>query len=50
MLMPELHDKMAKQGADMLVDCIKDLPRYYENCWSQTNLEATYGEYIERTF
>jgi methionyl-tRNA formyltransferase len=31
MLMPELHDKMAKQGADMLVNCLKDLPRYYEN-------------------
>jgi methionyl-tRNA formyltransferase len=42
--MPELHDQLAEIGASLLVDCLYDLPRLYENCWGQDNCLATYGK------
>lgn len=41
-LMPELHDKLSKVGADLLVECIKDLKRYHPI--EQDHSQASYGK------
>lgn len=43
-LMPDLHDTLSKHGADLLLDCINNLPHSIENAQPQNNSDATYGK------
>lgn len=45
-LMPELHDALSKDGADLLLECIEDLPASVRNARPQTG-DATYGNSID---
>lgn len=42
-LMPELHDMLSKDGADLLLECIDNLPASISNARPQNNGDATYG-------
>lgn len=42
MMMPDLHSELAVTGAELLVDCIKDLDRYQPI--EQDNSQASYGK------
>jgi methionyl-tRNA formyltransferase len=41
-LMPELHNTLATMGADLLIDCVRDLDRCQPI--EQENSRASYGE------
>lgn len=43
MMMPELHDKLSLVGADLLIECVKDLKSYQPIV--QDNSKASYGEF-----
>lgn len=43
-LMPELHEALAKDGAELLLECFEDLPASVRNARPQ-NGDATYGNY-----
>lgn len=45
MMMPELHETLATTGADLLVDCIKDINR--NQPVEQDHKHASYGELHE---
>lgn len=40
-LMPELHGQIAQIGAELLIDCVRDLDRFEPI--EQNHLEASYG-------
>lgn len=42
MLMPELHEKLAQVGAELLVNCVKDINQYQPV--EQDHSQASYGE------
>lgn len=44
--LPELTEQLSEIGADMLVDCISNLPRSLENVKPQGNEGVTYGKSI----
>lgn len=41
--MPELHATLAKEGAQLLVSCINNMPQIFANAMQQNNEDATYG-------
>lgn len=43
--LPELTEQLSEFGADMLVDCIRTLPRSLENAQPQSTEGVTYGMY-----
>lgn len=43
-LMPELHDQLSSMGAELLVDCVKDLDRYQPI--EQSSSHASYGKHL----
>lgn len=43
-LMPELHAVMANEGADLLAQCMQNLPEYLRNARPQNNENASYGK------
>lgn len=44
-LMPHLHDTLSNCGADLLLQCIEDLPKYIQNAQQQSQTGITYGNY-----
>lgn len=42
-LMPELHEKLAEAGAQLLVECIESAPVSFQNAKQQDNTNVTYG-------
>lgn len=42
--MPELHDTLAKVGADLLVDCIERMPNSLMNAKPQCDQNVSFGE------
>lgn len=44
-LMPDLHRSLSEHGADLLLDCINDLPCSIQNAQPQNSTDATYGNY-----
>lgn len=40
-LMPQLHDQLSSIGAELLVDCVKDLERFQPI--EQNSSDASYG-------
>lgn len=45
-LMPELHDTLANEGAHLLLNCIQDVPNCLENSKCQDLIGISYGEFI----
>lgn len=43
-LMPELYNTMANEGADLLAKCIQNLPDYLRNAKPQSDENASYGK------
>lgn len=41
-LMPQLHDELASAGAELLIECVKDLNSYQS--MKQDESKASYGE------
>lgn len=48
--MPTLHDKLALDGAQLLIDCIKTLPSSLLNAWKQDETKASYAPKIDENF
>lgn len=44
--LPDLTEQLSEIGADMLVDCIGNLPRSLENAQPQGDEGVTYGKSI----
>lgn len=44
-LMPDLHETLSNCGADLLLQCIEDLPKYIQNAQKQSQTGITYGNY-----
>lgn len=44
-LMPELHETLANEGAHLLLNCIQDLPNSLQNSKCQGSIGASYGIY-----
>lgn len=42
-LMPNLHETLANEGAKLLLDCIENAPNSFENGKQQNDCDATYG-------
>lgn len=42
-LMPELHTKLADEGAKLLLKCVQDIPSYLKNARPQSDVGVTYA-------
>lgn len=42
-LMPELHKMLAKEGAQLLTDCVQNVPESLQNVKKQGDTNVTYG-------
>lgn len=42
-LMPELHSNLAEEGAQLLLDCLQNVPDCLSNAQPQKSDEVTYG-------
>lgn len=42
-LMPDLHETLANEGAQLLLDCIGNAPDCFHNVKQQNDRDATYG-------
>lgn len=47
-LMPALHAQLANDGAQLLVDCVRQIPDSLHNACEQNNALATYGIFATR--
>lgn len=45
-LMPELYTVMAKEGADLLTQCMQNLPECLRQAKPQSNENVSYGEWV----
>lgn len=45
-LMPDLHKTLANEGAQLLLDCIENVPDSLHNAEQQSDLNITYGKPI----
>ncbi len=43
-LMPQLHDTLSKEGANLLIDCLHDIDSRLENAQQQNPDCITYGK------
>lgn len=49
-LMPQIHDRLAQEGAQMLIDCINNLSSSLTHATVQNEDEATYASKIDENF
>lgn len=45
-LMPDLHETLANEGAQLLLDCIENAPDSFQNTKQQNDTGVTYGMLI----
>lgn len=49
-LMPDVHDRMAQIGAQLLLDCVTSLPESLQNARKQEDKDATFAPKIDEEF
>lgn len=43
--MPELHQELAEEGANLLLEVVKGYPKSFENPLKQNEQDASYGKF-----
>lgn len=46
--MPDLYTVMAIEGAELLVQCMQNLPEHLRNAKPQSEENASYGKWMKR--